>query len=293
LGASNATPYYMSLTQRIALTKLQAWERIRPTVKSGPLTIPAYAEAAQLIYREADWKTEIIDRLLKVCDGAFVDIGTNIGQTLVDYAEATRQNGYIGFEPSPRCVEIVTAIINANTLPDVALIPIGLSDRATVVPFFVRTGLAADTTATMVKEIRPDDPVDTIYVPVFPFDDIYRDTLKARQLALIKIDVEGGELQVLNGMRKTMLATGVPIICEVLHRDIHADAQEHSARCHKIMQIVHEVGYKAYRMIKSQDDKCVISFCEVSTFPDEVYSPNTMNQCDYLLSPNGSLIERI
>jgi FkbM family methyltransferase len=283
----------MSLTQRIALTKLQAWERVRPTVTSGPLTIPAYAEAAQLIYREADWKTEIIDRVLKACDGAFVDVGTNIGQTLVDYAEATRRGGYIGFEPSPRCVEIVTAIINANTLPDVALIPIGLSDRATVVPFFVRPGIAADTTATMIKEIRPDDPADTIYVPVFPFDDVYQDTLKGRKLALIKIDVEGGELQVLNGMRKTMLATGVPIICEVLHRDIHADAQEHSVRCRKIMQIVQEVGYKAYLVIKSPDDKHVIDFREVSEFPNKIYSPKTMNECDYLLVPNGSLIERI
>lgn len=275
----------MSLTQRIALTKLQLWERVRPTLKSGALAVPAHPGTAQLIYREPDWKADVIGRILSARDGVFVDVGVNIGQTLIDYTEAPRKSGYVGFEPNSRCVEIANDIIKANRLADAVIIPTGLSDESTVVPFFIHSGDASDSTASLLQEIQPEVAATTVFVPVYPFDMLHRTVLSSRKIALIKIDVEGGELHVLSGMRATLADAKPWILCEVLHRDMHAKAEDHATRCRALMALITEAGYRVHRLLKSGDDKRTIGIEPVSAFPEVVYGPSNKHQCDYMFTP--------
>lgn len=281
----------MTLLQRIDLAKLGAWTSTRPSVRSARLKVPASAEVAPLIYWSSDWKTDFINRVLRNRSGVLIDVGANIGQTLVDYSESQTKGGYIGFEPNPRCVDIVTGIIAANALTDVALIPTGLSDASKIVAFYVRPDQAADTTATMVKEIRPEDPANVIYVPVFSFDDIYADIVGDRSIALIKIDVEGGELNVLNGMRRTLNKEKPLILCEVLHRDLYADPENHSTRCRNIMALIEDVDYKVFRLEKSPNNKFVTGLLPVLGFPEIIYGPENMHECDYLFSPVDAALD--
>lgn len=50
------------------------------------------------------WMIPLIEKLLSIKKGTFIDIGVNIGQTLIKLKSIDPEINYIGFEPNPMCV---------------------------------------------------------------------------------------------------------------------------------------------------------------------------------------------
>ena len=275
-----------------ALTKAyNAWRAFRPkyrvTVGGRTLVIPGTSrEAIELAsHWHHGWKTALIHSVIAKRPGKFLDIGANIGQTLLDYCDSPNRPGYIGFEPNYRCLQLVSEIIALNHLDDCVITPIGLSSDNSILKLYAAGIFETDTGASIVQELRPQKECQTQWVPCYRFDDI-RPSLDLDAISLMKIDVEGAELLVLKGMANTLRELKPWAICEVLLRDGNADPDTYRERITSLMDVIREVGYVAMRINKRPDLLAVSGFTPVEQFPDEVWTYEQAEQCDYLIVPS-------
>lgn len=242
--------------------------------------------AGLLVHWSPDWKTALIDRYLGERPGVLVDVGANVGQTLLDYIASPHGGGYLGFEPNPCCADGVTSFIRNNELEDAALVPVGLSDRDEVAQLHMRRGTSgADSGATLRQDLRPARGTETIFVPCFRFDGIAAELLKGRPVSVIKIDVEGAELQTLRGMKNYLATERPPVICEVLRRSAAADETAYAERSACLMGLLNSIGYRVSMIRKSADERAVIDLQEIDAFPLDPYSAETEALNDYVFRP--------
>jgi FkbM family methyltransferase len=233
-----------------------------------------------------DWKSRLIDRYLTERPGVLIDVGANVGQTLLDYIASSSRAGYIGFEPNPCCADGVTAFIRHNALEDAALVPIGLSDKNYVAQLYMRLGSSGvDRGATLRRNLRPTRATEAIFVPCFRFDAIEQELLDDRPVSVMKIDVEGAELQTLRGMKEYLAAWQPPLICEVLRRGAAADATAYAERAAALMALLDAIGYEPFVIHKNQDQSEVIDMERIDFFPLDPYSAETEALNDYLFMP--------
>ncbi|HXU63834.1 MAG TPA: FkbM family methyltransferase [Polyangia bacterium] len=160
------------------------------------------------------WMDKLIARLLSIRPGGFVDVGVNLGQTLMKLKAVAPDAPYFGFEPNPRCYCYVSDLIALNDLRDCKVYPVALGERPEIVQLF--QGSAADAGASLVEGFRREDHYSSRqFVTVFPGDQILGGRA-SQQLSIVKIDVEGGEREVIKGMAATIDRDRPFIICEVL-----------------------------------------------------------------------------
>ena len=140
---------------------------------------------------------EIIRKLVHKGD-TVIDVGANIGVLTCEAALAAGHDGLIySFEPHPRVYSYLTRNISRNGFPQV--IPVNM-------------GLAAEEGVLHFTDVRGDDCNHVsengtgIAVPVTRLDD-YLANLDMPRVHLIKIDVEGFELNVLKGALGTLART--------------------------------------------------------------------------------------
>jgi hypothetical protein len=126
-----------------------------------------------------------------------------------------------------------------------------------------------------------------LYVSAHRFDEIADKVLAGRHSALIKIDVEGGELSVLEGMTDTLRRERAWVLCEVLHRHHTADAQAHRKHLEALAVLVQSLDYAVYRIEKNDHKDLPRGFTRLSGFPDMVYDNNENGHlCDFIFMPN-------
>jgi len=118
----------------------------------------------------------------------FVDIGANIGSyTLLGASEAGAKT--ISIEPIPGTFKLLEMNIAINKIQErVTTFNIGLGAEKGEIKF--------TNSQTMANHVAASEEKDTIKIPVDKFDDIIR----LNTSTLLKIDVEGFETAVLNGM---------------------------------------------------------------------------------------------
>jgi len=160
------------------------------------------------------WLDVIIRRLLAARSGSFIDVGANLGQTLLKVKAVASDASYFGFEPNPRCYCYLTDLISMNRLHACAIYPCALGEAPRIVELFQSS--PADPAASIVDGFRAEDFYSSRqFVTVFPGDQVLDDG-RARDISTIKIDVEGAERDVLIGLTRTVDSHRPFIICEVL-----------------------------------------------------------------------------
>jgi FkbM family methyltransferase len=253
---------------------------------SKTIYVPGYLREAPFLVRDwkTSWKTEVLRQHISGKTGVFIDVGANIGTTLLDFvAIADDQSQYIGFEPNPASARIVTALIETNKLVNASLVPAGLSNRSGLLELSTRPGHPSDAAATLLESVRPGWLYERQWVSCFRFSDI-ADDLKINTISFVKIDVEGAELLVLQGMKESLLQSRPPILCEVLHRDKDADPRAYSLHLSELEGFLAEIHYSIYRVDGTKDGMSV-SYSACSAFPDVVFTSESFYLCDYLLLP--------
>lgn len=254
-------------------------------IPHGSIRIPGdHAALDGLAQWRPDWKTELIGECLGRRSGAFIDVGANIGQTLLDYFAAPSKASYIGFEPNPRCVTALGEIIKANGRDDCLVVPVGLSDENAVRKLFLQKGSAADTSASIDVNLRPGREWDVQFVPCYRFDDIGPD-IGIKDIGLMKIDVEGAELLALRGMKRTLENKGHWILCEVLHRDSRVNVADHQRRVDELASFLATADYVIFNIKKSSDERRVAGLTQIPHFPNKVWTWDNASECDYVLVP--------
>ncbi|MFN0277452.1 MAG: FkbM family methyltransferase [Pyrinomonadaceae bacterium] len=128
-----------------------------------------------------------------------IDVGTNIGETLLNFAKINRDGLNIGFEPVPFMYEKAKTNIALNEFRNIELVNKGLSSSEETLSFREVSG--NNTGGTFLT--RSDSTDENLLVQAIPLDDFVREK-NLKNISLIKIDVEGFEMEVLKGASETL-----------------------------------------------------------------------------------------
>jgi FkbM family methyltransferase len=140
-------------------------------------------------------QTEIMRRTLRA-DSSVIDVGAYRGQILREIIRLAPRGHHIAFEPVPANYEWLTA-----HFPDVTLHNCALSDEPGTATFQHVQGRPARSGLRRVPYPDADEVVVEIAVTI---DTIDRLVPAGTAIDLVKIDVEGAELQVLRGARRLL-----------------------------------------------------------------------------------------
>ncbi len=141
--------------------------------------------------------------------GAFVDVGANVGQSLLKMLTIDPERRYVGFEPQVSCCSCIERFIEDNGLR-ATILPLALSDSNGVLT------LSRHDPFSETASLLPTDGVEgKISVPTAIGDEIL-EALDLEEIAVIKIDVEGAELPVLRGLTRSIDRHHPHVFFEVL-----------------------------------------------------------------------------
>jgi FkbM family methyltransferase len=216
------------------------------------------------------WMRKILKQLLYQFPGTFIDVGVNVGQTLLKLRELS-QVDYIGFEPNPKCIHYVQRLIEANHFENVSLYPVGLSDKTHIAQLHYYGTGETDSAASVVYDFR-QDVLKTEYVPCFRFDELNIE----ESIGVVKIDVEGSELWVLKGMQEMVKNNRPAFIMEIL--PVYSDElQERLVRQEEIEGLLKEWNYSISRINQKTGSLTPV---------ESIGIHSDLDACEYVLMPN-------
>lgn len=147
--------------------------------------------------------------------GIYLDVGANIGNHTVYFAANTACTRVFSFEPEEYPRKLLREFIDLNDLSlTVDIVPLAVSERPGEVSYFTMTG--APEGAKSGNACRLDDIV-------------------AEPVALIKLDIEGGEASALRGA-SAILQRDKPAIFVEIHDDHQMS---------EVMSAIGPIGYKS------------------------------------------------
>ena len=229
------------------------------------------------------WMLHILKRLIAHPDykKTFIDVGVNLGQTLIKVKSVAPSIHYVGFEPNPVCVYYVNELIAANRFTNTEIIPVGIGDRSSVLKLKLYNNSDVDSSASIVEGFREESSVTKIInVPFFKYSDLSTD--KEFHIGIIKIDVEGAELEVIRGF-KCKIELDRPIILVEILPVYNRENLLRISRQENIQKILNELDYKILRVIKM--DNRFNKVQEISEFG--IHSG--LNFCEYILTPSEQI----
>lgn len=197
------------------LNKMRLINFMNVKINNKRMLIPLFKGIGlQNLGADEPWMRKLIEKLCRLKDGALIDVGVNIGQTLIQWKACNSNRPYYGFEPNPVCCQYVKELILKNNFQDCELFTVGLSDKNEVTVLFSQG--FADSSASIVNGFRADAQYSMkTNVAVFKGDDLL-ERYSLNSISIIKIDVEGAELEVIHGLSNTIISHRPFIICEVL-----------------------------------------------------------------------------
>jgi FkbM family methyltransferase len=172
----------------------------------------------------------------------FLDIGAHHGIYSIVAARKLGTNGtVVAFEPSSREYRRLRLHLRLNRLHSVRAEPLALGSATSTRTFFQIT--SGDTTRGGLQPPVSSDRVSEISVETTRLDD-YVSQSSLKRVDLVKLDVEGGEREVLEGA-SLVLAKFRPIfICEVL--DATTQAWGYNAR--EIILMLQNYGFNWFEI---------------------------------------------
>jgi len=196
------------------------------------------------------WMSGVLEEIFHYnSDGAFYDVGINLGQTMIKVMTLNQNISYVGFEPNPSCLFYLQHLISANKWNRNIIVPVGLSDSDQLLPLYGSSD--TDPESTIIKELRPSEDYVLKIVPVFRYESIMSDVFN-KKVSVIKIDVEGSELEVIKSLFSLINKDRPVIIMEVLPRQ--NDDSFKSMRNKKMIGLMTDMQYSFYRIIKTSQD---------------------------------------
>ena len=137
-----------------------------------------------------------------------VDVGANIGYNTLYAAHKVGPKGRVyAIEPSQDNLAVLYANLFANKLKNIFVLPYAASSTPEVKQFFLRGDVSA--VNSLFQDNFYADVTDTVKVLAAPLDDLIPGFPD-----VVKIDVEGAELEVLQGMSRILQSPKLRLIVE-------------------------------------------------------------------------------
>ncbi len=159
---------------------------------------------------KTDWLNSIIRQFTNHDDPCFVDVGVSIGTTLIMLKTLQPHIKYIGFEPNTASSFYTKQLIKSNNFQNCALFDCALSSGPRI--HNLEMNSIIDSSASIIASQRPGHFKGKEQVIGLDYDSFFAD----QEISFIKIDVEGSELEVITGMKQSIMKYKPIIICKVL-----------------------------------------------------------------------------
>ena len=163
--------------------------------------------------RSGRWESHIaklLDRYTKPNTNA-IDIGAFIGTHTLTLSDSVKNGKVYSFEPQPWAYEAIKSSLKKNKITNVILKNLGVSDKKNMIKF------CSDSTGGSTICYEKNKKLEK-WKYVYNIDIISIDSLKLKNVSMIKIDVEGHELNVLRGLKNTIKKNKPNIIIEVWNK---------------------------------------------------------------------------
>lgn len=186
----------------------------------------------------------VIDKLLKPGD-IFVDIGANVGVLSLLASERVGQRGsVIAIEPNPATFGLLSEIIALNKKHDnFIMLQVAVADKAGVLPLQINSGDSVLMERSSI--VHHEQGTDRFDVFTNSLENIIPAAIHP---TLIKVDVEGAELVVLEGA-KGMLANVKPMVCIEVHGLYFDDIAGH---VNNVFTFFDTLGYSCVNIFKGK-----------------------------------------
>ncbi|MGQ0679418.1 MAG: FkbM family methyltransferase [Actinomycetota bacterium] len=173
--------------------------------------------------------------------GVFYDIGSNVGFFALIAARLVGRAGHVyAFEPVPLNAACIRANSARNHLPNLEVVEVavaGTSGRQLL-------QLSAHPGGAILAAVgTAPDALETLEVEAATLDDLIASG-RIQPPTMVKIDVEGAELDVLSGMAATIRSHGPAVICELDDRN-QAILER---KCHTVASVLNTHGYQVSRL---------------------------------------------
>jgi FkbM family methyltransferase len=208
-----------------------------------PYLLP-HGGAAALIYFQGASEPELANFVRKFLKPGmvFADVGAHLGEYTILGASMVQSAGRVhAFEARPDTFEILARNIQLNAVRNVVAQACGVWKDEGFCEF-------EKTTDPSVSALRPNaaagDGRSLVRVETISLDHYFSDSALGKP-ALIKIDVEGAELQVLQGARSMLSSPRAPV---VIVEYGPANTAAFGYRAEEVCDFLKELGYMIYQL---------------------------------------------
>ena len=207
----------------------------------------------------------------------FVDVGVNVGQTLLRLKTIYPEADYLGFEPNSTCTAYVQKLIKANKFKNATVQNVGLATEIGILQLEKETD--TDSRASVVSNLRPNLFSAKESVLVIDYQSFYLE----KAVNFIKVDVEGAEYEVLKGMEKAIKKHQPIITCEVLDTHSAAVFDFMQERATQLCEMLKSWNYTIVRLQTESSE--IINYEKIQTIHLIQWSEQSLALNDYLFYP--------
>ena len=236
-------------------------------VQQSTFKVPIYNQLGFAnFYTTEPWMEKMMAKLGSQ-DTKFLDIGANVGQTLMKWRSNFKTAPYLGVEPNLQCAAYVDRLIKLNNLTACEVIPVAVTNETQFLELFTSSTDPSDIAGTTVPNFREGQNTKgkkIVGLGYQLFDEFNPD--------IIKIDVEGAEQLIIEAIFCNPPKNNPVILCEILPAYNEQNTSRITAQ-NKIVSILHENNYQLFRI-----DTEKLSLNAIETI--EIHGD--LNQCEYL-----------
>lgn len=207
------------------------------------------------------YEVDEINMSLSLIDdgGSIFDIGSNFGWYSIYFSKKFKKAKIFAFEPVAPTFEYLKFNIKLNGLHNIQPYNFGFSNKAGEETFYFR---AEESVSASMANLKGDKKAQKVTCKMMLLDDFVKEN--KLKVDFIKCDVEGSELLVFEGAKKTISRYKPIIFCEMLRKwsakfDYHPN---------KIVKLLKSLGYECFtikndslkRFLKMTDDTIETNF---------------------------------
>lgn len=228
---------------------------------------------------ETDWLDALITRFIKTDNFVFIDAGTNVGQTLLRIKTLRPSIKYIGFEPNSACISYIRQLINTNNFKNCNIYNCALSSQINFVE--LEKTLMDDVRASIISSLRPGVFPIKENVITIDYDSFFGD----QDVSFIKIDVEGAELEVIEGIKQSIIKHKPIIVCEVLDSHNSSVKDFVQSRATELSRLLQSINYSIIQLETCNKSHRIISFKKIYNIQIGHWTTRSLELNDYLFYP--------
>lgn len=217
----------------------------------------------------------------EIGQGTFLDIGANVGQTILKVKEVNPQTTIVSVEPNVHLAAYLNDLIQANKWKNVLVLPLAIGNSFEIGKLFRKNNY--DTGASLEFDLRPNYFPEEAYslVTIVEGKNVAALEIFAQPVTFVKIDVEGGELNVLKGIENIVSLWKPIIYCEVLDSHNASVLDRDKVVKENLFEFVSkELGYDVFAF--NED----LEIYKISSFSHRVFSYDYFDFNNYLFLPN-------